>query len=359
MANSVTSIKASKLNSKDSRVGLLDVLRSVAIIFVVITHYREPLLPGGSIGVAIFFCLSGYLITKNLLQKDVTIYNFLIRRIFRIFPAYLVVCILHLFILYYTNSVLFPIYLQDLPSFLLFIKMPDTWLGFGVGVFWTLQVELWFYFLIPLVIKKTKGMIRINLIIGLILISILFKSLVFFEIIKLSTYSIFRTFYWMDNLLYGSLIAVALENPHFGDLKRKILSETSLICLRLFLYLIFLLIILIALFWSSIGKLWAFESSLTSLLTGIIIFFSQKYRLFSYKMPLIISYISLMAYVTYLAHPLPLDYYVLCRHFFKGTNFDYKMIVFALLVFLILSLHYFIEKPGIRFGKRFLRRQNH
>ena len=73
----------------------IDGLRALAILPVVLFHAFPNLLPGGFIGVDIFFVISGYLIT-NILLKDIqagnySIKNFYARRVRRIFPALSVV----------------------------------------------------------------------------------------------------------------------------------------------------------------------------------------------------------------------------------------------------------------------------
>ncbi|TYN38335.1 acyltransferase, partial [Salmonella enterica subsp. enterica serovar Typhimurium] len=42
----------------------IDGLRAVAVLSVVIFHYFPSILPGGFVGVDIFFVISGYLITS-------------------------------------------------------------------------------------------------------------------------------------------------------------------------------------------------------------------------------------------------------------------------------------------------------
>lgn len=69
----------------------IDGLRALAILPVVLFHAFPGLLPGGFIGVDIFFVISGYLIT-NILLKDIqegsySIKTFYARRVRRIFPA--------------------------------------------------------------------------------------------------------------------------------------------------------------------------------------------------------------------------------------------------------------------------------
>jgi peptidoglycan/LPS O-acetylase OafA/YrhL len=75
----------------------IDGLRAVAIIPVVIFHAFPTLLPGGFIGVDIFFVISGFLISsiifKGLERKSFSFSSFYANRIKRIFPALLVVLI--------------------------------------------------------------------------------------------------------------------------------------------------------------------------------------------------------------------------------------------------------------------------
>lgn len=70
----------------------LDGLRAVAVLLVIFHHLHVPFFPEGR-GVLTFFVLSGFLITWMLLQEsertgNVSIRNFYIRRVLRIFPAF-------------------------------------------------------------------------------------------------------------------------------------------------------------------------------------------------------------------------------------------------------------------------------
>jgi peptidoglycan/LPS O-acetylase OafA/YrhL len=73
----------------------IDGLRAIAVGFVLIFHAFPRFLPGGFVGVDIFFVISGFLITKVILadlERDrFSIANFYVRRVRRIFPALLVV----------------------------------------------------------------------------------------------------------------------------------------------------------------------------------------------------------------------------------------------------------------------------
>ncbi len=73
----------------------IDGLRAIAVMLVVIFHAFPETMPGGFIGVDIFFVISGFLITgiivRELDQERFSLLAFYNRRIRRIFPALIVV----------------------------------------------------------------------------------------------------------------------------------------------------------------------------------------------------------------------------------------------------------------------------
>lgn len=73
----------------------IDGLRAFAVLIVVVFHAFETLLPGGFIGVDIFFVISGYLISsiifKNMERGTFSFVDFYVRRIKRILPVLIVV----------------------------------------------------------------------------------------------------------------------------------------------------------------------------------------------------------------------------------------------------------------------------
>ena len=73
----------------------IDGLRAVAVLAVVLHHLSAPLVPGGYVGVDVFFVISGYLITsiikREIEQGEFTFGGFYARRARRILPPLVVV----------------------------------------------------------------------------------------------------------------------------------------------------------------------------------------------------------------------------------------------------------------------------
>src|SRR5271166_5946663 len=73
----------------------IDGLRAVAVLAVFFFHLKRQWLPGGFVGVDVFFVISGYLITSILLRdyerKSFSLAKFYQRRIARLFPAFFTV----------------------------------------------------------------------------------------------------------------------------------------------------------------------------------------------------------------------------------------------------------------------------
>ncbi len=134
-----------------SRQPILDGLRAMSIVLVIAGHWL-PIGPArlqfnaatATTGMAIFFTLSGFLITSTLL-KDPTVELFLIRRLFRIVPlAWAAVLVLAL-----ANRPDF----RTLAAHLLFVaNLPPPDLMPGGSHLWSLCVEVQFYAVIALLV---------------------------------------------------------------------------------------------------------------------------------------------------------------------------------------------------------------
>ena len=72
----------------------LDSIRAFAVILVMVHHYQYPTFPLGTLGVDIFFVLSGYLITSLLIHEwkqsqHIQLSHFYIKRVLRLYHALL------------------------------------------------------------------------------------------------------------------------------------------------------------------------------------------------------------------------------------------------------------------------------
>lgn len=156
-----------------SRLPGLDLLRAVAIVWVMLYHVTSwgPVLPGfieyGYIGVDLFFVLSGFLIGWQLL-KPYTVglqpawRQFFLRRAFRVLPAYWLVLVLYFAVPAVRESP----GIQPLWQFLSFTQnlFPDYLRSRAFSHAWSLCIEEHFYLLLPPVVwllarKPTVGKI--------------------------------------------------------------------------------------------------------------------------------------------------------------------------------------------------------
>lgn len=130
----------------------------MTINVVGITFDMTPAFSTGWAGVHIFFVLSGFLLSLPFvrwrygMRDKLNIRGFLARRIARVFPAYYIQLLLILIIGWFVQD-RFLINIADIPQYLLMLFVPPP-LGIGTtdlnGVWWTLPIELSFYFALPL-----------------------------------------------------------------------------------------------------------------------------------------------------------------------------------------------------------------
>ncbi|QNE04869.1 acyltransferase family protein [Croceicoccus marinus] len=141
----------------------LDAFRAIAALSVLYAHFGslEPTLVGHH-GVRFFFMLSGFLITRNLLQtrqsttKGVlhSSYIFYARRILRLLPAfYLLVLVSYL--VGADENAASPLWFVLHISNLLYM-LRNEWDPWALGHTWTLSMEEQFYFIWPWFILLTN-----------------------------------------------------------------------------------------------------------------------------------------------------------------------------------------------------------
>lgn len=163
------------LQKKEYRLGYrgdIEGLRAVAILLVIAAHAGVPWLPGGFVGVDVFFVLSGFLITGLLTREVATtgklgFANFYARRLRRLLPALMtmlvVTCLLAIVILapadqgrQATAAATASIWLSNMHF--AFAKLDYFSPGAGTNLFlhtWSLGVEEQFYLIWPALVLWT------------------------------------------------------------------------------------------------------------------------------------------------------------------------------------------------------------
>ncbi len=271
----------------------LDGIRALAVLIVCFAHffqvnenylYSDSKYLGiflfkfsqiGLNGVNLFFILSGFLITRILLNsKDSKNYfkTFYLRRLIRIFPLYYLVLILSFFILPYfigidepgkniiSNQIWLWSYTSNLSS-IFFFSGWDLSLNFpSFGHFWSLCVEEHFYIFWPFLIyfmsiKNLKKSLKIILICSFLLF--LFNKHFDSQLVFLKWSSI----KYSGILSLGGLIAIydnsSIKSTYIYSISKKtffpllfVFLISSLIIPRNFLYFDFINIIFSSLFFS-------------------------------------------------------------------------------------------------------------
>jgi peptidoglycan/LPS O-acetylase OafA/YrhL len=172
----------------------IQALRGIAVVAVILNHYHQPLLPGGFLGVDIFFVISGFVVTKSLLRistKNSVTYllTFYSKRAKRIAPALIVFIGITFTLLFFLAPP--NIYTQRTGALAL-VGLSNLYLAihgnnyFGLDTqfnlfahTWSLGIEEQFYVLLPLVFlflnvtSQNSVSRRTTLFLGLIVCSFL------------------------------------------------------------------------------------------------------------------------------------------------------------------------------------------
>lgn len=228
----------------------LNGLRFIAAFMVIIHHmeqnlflqgqnnnWNNPIIQSiGRLGVELFFVLSGFLITYLLLTeekntKKISIKNFYIRRVLRIWPLYYFIVILAFFVFPHIKPFQLPVYSEQLAThysqaLLLFILfLPNIALsGYDLVVpyasqAWSVGVEEQFYLIWPLLMKFFKNKLIVLLSVILLYFGMKFLG---FRFIKHYLFwneglELFRSFwsnFKIDCMAIGGVFSYLLFTKH-------------------------------------------------------------------------------------------------------------------------------------------------
>jgi len=344
------------MNSKEY-IAAIDGMRGIAVLSVLGFHFFPNHLPGGFIGVDIFFVISGYLIS-NIIIREVdngtfTFKEFFFRRIRRIFPALIVV---FFFVLTLGWFSLFPDEYYNIGKHVLssnFFILNYILLNEG-GYFdvaanlkpllhlWSLSIEEQFYIIWPIIIYYFyKKKIFVKILIFFLIISF-FTNIYLTENSELGSFYSSIARFW--EILFGFSLGYFLKSH---NLKYSFLQKNSN---KLLLFL--LSVITVSFF--SFNKLmnfpgwWAIIPVMATSLVLILVkkgSFVQK-KILSNK---ILVWFGLISYPLYLWHFPILSYYTIIYGHLPDLINKVTLIIFS--IFLSWITYYYLEKP-IRFGDK-------
>jgi peptidoglycan/LPS O-acetylase OafA/YrhL len=346
--------------TKAHRVPSLDGLRAISILMVVYSHALIacgfPDVPAetkwvfnGSLGVKIFFVISGFIITSLLLKEErdrgrISLRRFYQRRILRIVPVY--------FIFLLVVLVLVTIY--DLPvpvnDFLQAFTFTMGWseASWMLGHTWSLAVEEQFYILWPLAFFLGKtAKIRIRL--CLLALSALPIMRVLIYLSPLTDHRSFLIITQGDGLAAGCLLACLLF--YYGDKWKELLVSYTVVA-RLVLVAIIAAIYVVQ-EQMMVGFLTVpFANTIEAIcivwIVGSLIL--KKDFLFSILNSPPMRFLGLISYSWYLWQQL---FLFPCGRYFDSALFNFPFNVLASMIVAIAS-YYLVERTCEKLKRRWL-----
>jgi peptidoglycan/LPS O-acetylase OafA/YrhL len=345
---------------EQGRVPSLDGLRAISILMVIYSHALFtcdfPSLPPqlqwefiGSLGVKVFFVISGFIITTLLLKEErrhgaFSLRRFYLRRVLRIVPVYY--CFL--------VAIMIVVAVNHLPvpnwEFIAAFTFTTGWFegSWLLGHTWSLAVEEQFYILWPLCLLLSRSAkVRIRLCVVVLALLPLVRILVYVS--PLSDRRLFLIITQGDGLMTGCLLACLLF--YCGDVLRKYLTtHTQLIRVVLLVIIAALYVIQGRMVLGVVTVPFANSVEAVSIawLLGSTIF--NKDVLFSILNSIPLRFLGYISYSWYLWQQL---FLVPCNRYFTAPLFDFPMNVLASLVVAVVS-YFLIEKTCERIKKRWV-----
>jgi peptidoglycan/LPS O-acetylase OafA/YrhL len=222
----------------------IDGLRAIAVLAVIAFHANPLFVPGGFAGVDVFFVISGFLIS-GLIYHEIErgrfrFAEFYKRRIKRLLPAYIVVCIFTLVIssyllipndyIFYTTSLAAS---WGFSSNVFFSMLSWGYFGQRTEEFpllhtWSLSVEEQFYFIFPVLLIFLYRYFRKQTPAILIVSAIIFVGISQLKMGEVGAY--FLLPYRAHELIIGALVMLALRRkPVLPALAASIMAALGMI----------------------------------------------------------------------------------------------------------------------------------
>lgn len=339
----------------------LNGLRTIAALMVIVAHFFNQknsfnsvlffkMAKFGNSGVSLFFVLSGFVITRillNSINSNTYFKTFYIRRTLRIFPLYYlallcyyylphVLTLLYQFSGSFSSQIYYYTYLQN-------FARTFNWNSSGPIHFWTLSVEEHFYLLWPAIVYfgyrfKQNWLLYISGVLILLPLLLRFYMLSSGYVIE------FFTFTRLDQLVLGGILAI-LERKKLLNKPYKNMYILSTVAGAVF----FILCGFFNDFYQDIFK----HSALGIFYFGIIglcvIYEHNGLATKFLKFP-VMQYLGTISYGIYVWHALSID---VVKHYITTHWVMLDFFLVVALTIIISSISYrFVEKPFLNL-KRF------
>lgn len=315
-------------------------IRGLACLMVVIAHIIS-VIPGigknvsgcGKIGVWLFFILSAFLLTFQWLNKEdfkiKDVIEFYIKRIFRIFPCYIVTLIIAFLVGYITEP-------KTVMKHILLME--------GMGHFWTIPVEFIFYILVPIImftIYKIRNEKK----------SILFLIILFMISAILSPYTLYEENsinirWYLPVFLMGMILAFIYQKSEKKQ-KQQVIYDV----------IFFVMMLMMTLSIPYVRNL-IFKIEPDSYLLNKYLYFglawsivilaiqNSKYVIDYLNQSKILIYIEKISFSLYLIHFIVLNK-------IKGNNvWINSLLIFIISMVIAIIMNQLVEQPMIRLAKR-------
>ena len=315
---------------EEGHLAVLDGWRGISILLVLATHLL-PLGPkgwqlnetAGPMGMALFFTLSGFLITRFLLDRP-NIIEFLTRRFFRIIPLAWVGMVVALVMADAPSS-------AYLPHLLFYANLPPQHLTDVGSHLWSLCVEMQFYMGIALLV----GMLRRR---GLYLLPVLCIAVTFHRIATGAHVDIV-TWRRVDEILAGATLAMVYAN-RLGDRPVWLMS-------RLNAYALIALLAVAS--HPASGFMNYLRPYIAAMLVGVTMF-NPPVRLGLLLKGRALGYIATISYALYVIHHLLIFTWLGSGD--KVIKYMKRPLLFAVTFALAHISTFYFEQRCVAFGKR-------